>query len=52
MKHLFTASAVAVLLMAGSAVAHDSKDVKRDVVADFDFKDFPQTLRVRIDSGT
>lgn len=40
MKHLFTASAIAVLLMAGSAAAHDSKDANRDVVADFDFKDF------------
>lgn len=40
MKHLFTASAVAVLLMAGPAVAHDTKDAKRDVVADFDFKGF------------
>jgi hypothetical protein len=40
MKHLFTASAIAVLLMAGSAAAHDPEDVNRDVVADFDFKDF------------
>jgi len=40
MKHLFTASAIAVLLMAGSAAAHDPEDVNRDVVADFDFNDF------------
>lgn len=40
MKHLLAASATAVLLLSSPAFAHDDKDHKRDVVADYDFTDF------------
>lgn len=40
MKHLLTAGATAVLLLAGTASAHDSKDADRDVVSDYDFTNF------------